>query len=110
MDAGFTTEPLELPDPVKNWLTEYIRLKAEIKALEEKMEMARAHVELALGDSPLGLVDGQPAVKWAWVESRRFDQTKAKELLKDKPGILEACYTTQRIRRFEPVREEAASE
>lgn len=110
MESAFTFEPVELPDPVKHWLAEYNRLKTEIKALEEKMEMARAHVELALGDATLGLVHGQPAIKWSWVESRRFDQTKAKELLKDQPGLLESCYTTQRIRRFEPIREEAVAE
>ena len=104
---AFTTEPVELPEPVAHWLAEFVRIKNDIKTLEEKLEVARAHVELALGESPLGLVNGQPAVKWNWVESRRFDQTKAKELLKDQPGILESCYTTQRIRRFEPVREDA---
>lgn len=105
MESAFTTDPVELPTSVAHWLAEYVRIKNDIKALEEQLDLARSHVELALGESPLGLVNGQPAIKWSWVESRRFDQTKAKELLKDQPGILESCYTTQRVRRFEPVRE-----
>lgn len=108
MDADFVTEPVELPESVAHWLAEYNRLKLEQKALEEKMDIARSHVELALGPATLGLINGQPAVKWGWVESRRFDQTKAKELLRNQPGVLEACYTNQRMRRFELIREEAA--
>jgi hypothetical protein len=90
---------------VAHWLEEYKRLQLDMKALQERIDIARAHVELALGESTLGLVNGNPAIKWGFVEQRRFDQTKAKELLKDIPGVLEACYTTQRIRRFEIVRE-----
>lgn len=103
--SDMTTDPVDLPTPVSHWLDEYKRLQLEMTALKERIDLARAHVELALGESTLGLVNGQPAIKWGWVESRRFDQTKAKELLRDNPGLLENCYTTQRIRRFEIVRE-----
>jgi predicted phage-related endonuclease len=103
--SDMTTDPVELPKPVEHWLHEYKKIQGEIKELQERLDIARAHVELALGESTLGLVNGQPAIKWNWVESRRFDQTKAKELLKGIPGVLERCYTTQRIRRFEVVRE-----
>ena len=105
--SDMTTDPVDLPAPVTHWLEEYKRLQLEMNALKERMDIARAHVELALGESTLGLVNGQPAIKWGWVEQRRFDQTKAKEILRDKPGVLESCMTTQRIRRFEIVKDEA---
>lgn len=105
--SDLTTDPVDLPTPVANWLDEYKRIQQQIKDLQEKLDIARAHVELALGESTLGLVNGNPAIKWGFVEQRRFDQTKAKELLRDNPGLLESCYTTQRIRRFEIVKDEA---
>ena len=105
--SDMTTDPVDLPTPVANWLNEYKRIQAEIKELQERLDIARAHVELALGESTLGLVNGNPAIKWGFVEQRRFDQTKAKELLRDQPGLLESCYTTQRMRRFEIVKDEA---
>ena len=103
--SDMTTDPVDLPTPVAHWLDNYKQLLAQKKELEERIDIARAHVELALGESTLGLVNGNPAIKWGWVDQRRFDQTKAKELLRDNPGILEACYTTQRIRRFEIVKD-----
>lgn len=103
--SDMTTDPVDLPTSVAHWLDSYKQLLAQKKELEERIDIARAHVELALGESTLGLVNGNPAIKWGWVDQRRFDQTKAKELLRDKPGILEACYTTQRIRRFEIVKD-----
>ena len=105
--SDMTTDPVDLPAPVAHWLDEYKRIQREIKDMQEKLDIARAHVELALGESTLGLVNGNPVIKWGWVEARRFDQTKAKELLKDQPGLLESCYTTQRMRRFDIVKDEA---
>lgn len=99
-------DPLELPPSVAHWLEEYKRLLQAKKDLEEKIDIARAHVELALGDSTLGTVNGQPAIRFGYIEQSRFDQKKAKELLD--PVLLSKCYTTQRIRRFEPVRETEA--
>lgn len=98
-------DPVELPPSVAHWLDEYKRLLQARKDLDEKIDIARAHVEVALGDSSLGTVNGQPAIRWGWIEQTRFDQKKAKELLD--PVLLSKCYTTQRVRRFEPVREES---
>lgn len=103
IENAFTTEPLELPAPIVNWLAHYKQIQQEIKDLNEKLDIARAHIELALGEAELGLISGQPAVKWGFIESNRFDQKKAKEILT--PEQVAECTVTQRIRRFEPVRE-----
>ena len=91
-------EAFELPPAVAHWLNEYRRLQYELKQLQEKMEIARAHVELAMGDNLLGTVNGQPVIKWGWQESRRFDQKKAQELLGEQ--LASECYTIQKSRPF----------
>jgi len=100
---GFTTEPLELPSPIVNWLGQYKKIQQEIKDLSEKLDIARAHIELAMGDAEIGLIDGNPVVKWGFIESNRFDQKKAKEIMT--PEQISECTVVQRVRRFEPVRE-----
>lgn len=91
-------EAFELPTTVASWLEEYKRLQVEKKLLEERMEIARAHVELALGDNELGTVNGVPVVKWAWSARNSFDQTKAKKLLTEEQ--IAQCTTTSQIRAF----------
>jgi predicted phage-related endonuclease len=103
IENAFVTEPVELPSQIINWLNEYKKIQSQMKDLTEKLDIARAHIELALGESELGLIDGQPAIKWGYIESNRFDQKKAKEILT--PEQVEACTVVQRARRFEPVRE-----
>lgn len=85
------------------WVIRYRELQAQIKELEEQLAQARRHIEELLGDNSVGVMDGEPVVKWVWVESTRFDQKKAKEILD--PVQLSKCMTTQRIRRFDVVRE-----
>lgn len=103
IENAFTTEPLELPAPIINWLAHYKEIQQQIKDLTEKLDIARAHIELALGEAELGLINGQPAVKWGYIESNRFDQKKAKEILT--ADQVAECTVVQRVRRFEPVRE-----
>lgn len=91
----------ELPSSVAGWLEEYKKLKAQIKDLEERADIARSHVELFLADEPLGTVNGMPAVKWVYVEQQRFDQAKAKEILT--PEQIEACTRVISTRQFRPV-------
>ena len=91
-------EAFELPTPVAAWLEEYKRLQAEKKTLEERMEIARAHVELALGENQLGSINGVPVVKYAFSARNTFDQTKAKKLLTDEQ--IAECITTTQVRSF----------
>lgn len=92
------TEAFELPTTVAAWLEEYKRLQAEKKALEERMEIARAHVELALGENELGSVNGVPVVKYAFSVRNAFDQSKAKKLLTDEQ--IAECTNTTQVRSF----------
>ena len=73
-------DAVELPPHLAGWLTEYNNLKSQIKDLTEKADMARAHIESALGDSTLATVNGLPVLKWDYVDSRRFNQKKAQQL------------------------------
>lgn len=83
---------------VKGWL-DILTAANESKAkAEEAIAVARQHIEDALGDDDTGTIDGEPVVRWTTVTSRRFDATKAKELLPD--DLREACMTEGTSRRF----------
>ena len=94
-------DAVELPAYVQGWLGEYNRIKFEIKKLEEQADIARAHVELALGENPLGTINGNPVIKFAYIEQQRFDGKKAKEILT--PEQVESCTVTTRMRQFRPI-------
>lgn len=94
-------EAKELPASVAGWLEEYKKLKAQIKELEERADIARTHVEYFLADSPLGTVNGMPVVKWGYVQTNRFDQGEAKKILT--PEQIEACTKQMVVRQFRPV-------
>lgn len=94
-------EGKELPPSVAGWLEEYKKLKAQIKDLEERADIARSHVELFLNDANLGTVNGMPAIKWVHVEQRRFDQSKALQYLTEEQ--VADCYKVMTTRQFRPV-------
>lgn len=98
-------QPIEL-GKAGLWLIKYRDLQSQIKDLEEQLAQCRRHVEEALGENSVGLIQGKPAVKWVWVESTRFDQKKAREILDGE--TLNRCMTTQRSRRFDVVREDVS--
>lgn len=88
---------IELDEATTRWL-EYIRAcDAQIKELEESRKRARQHVEAALGEHEVGLVDGRPAVRWTYVHSHRLDQRKLKE---QAPELVEQCTVPTVTRRF----------
>ena len=94
-------DAFELPPAIAGWLNEYNRLKAEMKDLTERMDIARAHVELAMADNTMATVNGQPVLKWDYVESRSLDQKKVQESLPQE--VLDGFYTVQRSRVFRPI-------
>jgi predicted phage-related endonuclease len=89
---------IELDDTAQAWLLAYKKTKAEISALEEKLKVAREHLEFALGDSELALIKGQPVIRWTRTESHRFDTKKAREILPAE--LIGALETTLISRRF----------
>lgn len=94
-------EAKELPASVAGWLEEYKKIKAQIKDLEERADIARAHVELYLNEADLGTVNGMPVVKWIHVEQKRFDQSKALQYLTEEQ--VADCYKVVTSRQFRPV-------
>ena len=94
-------EAFELPKPVAGWLAEYNRIKAEIKDLTERLDIARAHVEIALGDNTMATVNGVPVLKFDYVISNRLDQKKVKEILT--PEQLEEATVESKARVFRPI-------
>lgn len=94
---GGSKPAVELDGNTAQWLLYIRQCDAQIKQLEEAKAVARKHVEAALGDAEVGTVDGQPAVRWTWVRSSRFQTTKFREQHPD----LYAEYTSAQVtRRF----------
>jgi hypothetical protein len=83
---------------VARWVDVLKAATAAKRQAEESIEVARRHIEAALGESETGLIDGWPVVRWTRINSRRFDQTLAKERLP--ADVLAQCYTTTTSRRF----------
>ena len=88
---------------VAQWVDVLKMATASKRKAEETIEVARGHIEAALGDAESGLVDGWPVVRWTRITSRRFDQTLAKA--KIPADVLAQCYTTVTSRRFSIVEE-----
>lgn len=89
---------IELDDTAQAWLLAYKATKAQISELEEKLKVAREHLEFALGDSELALIKGQPVIRWTRTESHRIDSKKAREVLP--PELVKALELTLVTRRF----------
>jgi hypothetical protein len=94
-------DALELPPHLAGWLTEYNNLKAQIKDLTERADIARAHLESALGDNVMATVNGVPVLKWDYVDSKRFNQKKAQQLLSE--AVFQECFDITRSRVFRPI-------
>lgn len=64
------------------WIAAYREARGQIAVWQEKLDVARANIEAAMGDSELGLVNGQHAVRWSYSKPVvRFDSKKAREIL-----------------------------
>lgn len=86
------------------WLEQYKNTLAKIKELQEVADVARSHIEAALGDAETGMFMNRPVVRWTHIESRRFDTKRAKELLP--PQVVEALEMVSTSRRFSIVSED----
>lgn len=86
------------------WLEQYKGALAKIKEWQEVADIARAHIESALGDSQLGMFANRPVVRWSIVESKRFDTKRAREILP--PQVIEALEVVSTSRRFSIVNED----
>jgi predicted phage-related endonuclease len=94
---------VELPLDTAAWIELYRKTQSEIKALEEKLEQAKAKIQEAMGDNEVGLLEGRVAVRWTKVTSVRLDVAKAKEILDPKIyGFLSRESTSRRFTLVEP--------
>lgn len=75
---------VDLPLDVAAWIELYRKTQAEMKALEEKLEQAKAKIQEAMGDNEVGLLEGRVAVRWTKVVTSRLDVAKAREVLDPK--------------------------
>jgi len=98
MSTQHSQDLVEFDAQVAHWISEYRRLKREIARINEAIDIARAHIESALGEASLGLVNGAPAVRFSIVESERLDIKKAREVLPAQ--VLELLLKKSQSRRF----------
>lgn len=95
---------IELDDTAQAWLLQYKAIKNQMKELEEKLQVAREHLEFSLGEAETACVKGHPVIRWTRVESKRFDTKKARELLPVQ--VIEALEIVSSSRRFTLVNED----
>jgi predicted phage-related endonuclease len=89
---------VDFDESVAMWLEQYRNAVLKIKEWEEIADVARSHIESALGDAQSGLYKGQEVVRWTNVTSTRFDVKRAKEILP--PQVLDLLQVQSTSRRF----------
>jgi predicted phage-related endonuclease len=87
-----------LDDNTAQWLKQYREALGKIKEWQEIADIARSHLESALGDCEEGLHNGRPVVRWTQIESKRFDTKRAREILP--PQVIQMLEVVQHSRRF----------
>ena len=80
------------------WLENYKGALAKIKEWQEVADVARSHIEQSLGDAEVGMYQNRPVVRWSFVESKRFDIKRAKEILPQQ--VLDTLEVISNSRRF----------
>jgi hypothetical protein len=92
-------------DGTAQWLKQYQDALSKVKEWQEVADIARSHLESALGDSETAIYQGREVIKWTSVESRRFDVKRAREILP--PQVVEMLETVAQSRRFSLVDNES---
>lgn len=98
------TGVLEFDLDTFNWVDRYRHTMREIKELQEIADIARSHIEAAMGDCQIGFHHNRPVVKWTTVTTERLNTKMVKEALT--PELLEKFTTTSISRRFSLVEED----
>jgi hypothetical protein len=96
---------VDFDDGVGQWLRQYKEAQAEAKKWSEIAEIARSHLEAAMGDAELAMYQNRPVIRWTTVESKRFDTKRAREILP--PQVIEALELVSTSRRFTIVEQDA---
>lgn len=104
MSVEIETGVVDLDANTAAWLEQYKAALAKIKELNEVADVARAHIESALGDAELGMFLNRPVVRWTRVESKRFDTKRAREILPAQ--VVDSLEVVSVSRRFSIVQED----
>jgi len=92
------TGVVDFDDNTAAWLENYKNALAKIKEWQEVADVARAHIEQSLGDAEVGMYQNRPVVRWSFIETRRFDVKRAKEILPEQ--VLDTLEVISNSRRF----------
>jgi len=92
------TGVVDFDDNTASWLENYKNALTKIKEWQEIADVARAHIEQSLGDAEVGMYQNQPVVRWSFIETRRFDVKRAKEILPEQ--VLDTLEVITNSRRF----------
>lgn len=88
-------EAIEIPSA----LIEALRnANQEVKRLTETATAVKELIKRAMGEREYATVDGEPAVRWAHVKSRRLDMDALRANVD--PVVLAGCYVDEVTRRF----------
>jgi len=87
-----------LDENTAQWLKQYRDALTKVKEWQEIADIARSHLEVALGENEVAIYQGQEVVRWSTVTSKRFDVKKAREML---PGNVISLFELEQVtRRF----------
>lgn len=111
MTAPEFAQPADAPDgvPLDGGLIEqYRRLSAQLDEISMARDQIRARIEATLGDHETGLVNGKPAVSFAW--TRPAERIDSRRLRAEQPELWAAyAVTGAPSRRFRLLDPEATS-
>ena len=98
MSVEIETGVVDFDDNTAAWLENYKNALAKIKEWQEVADVARSHIENSLGDCEVGIYQNRPVVRWSFIETKRFDIKRAKEILPQQ--VLDTLEVITNSRRF----------
>ena len=104
MSVEIETGVVDFDDNTASWLENYKNALTKIKEWQEVADVARAHIEQSLGDAEVGMYQNRPVVRWSFIETRRFDVKRAKEILPEQ--VLDTLEVISNSRRFSIVEQD----
>jgi hypothetical protein len=104
VSVQINNEVLDFDQETADWVQRYRETLYEIKALQEQADIARSHIEAAMGDCQIGFHHNRPLVRWTTVTTTRLDTTKVKAALSEE--LISQFSNTSISRRFTLVDED----
>jgi len=104
MSMQISTETMDFDLDTFNWVDRYRQTMQNIKELQEIADIARSHIEAAMGDCQIGFHHNRPVVRWTTITTERLNTKMVKDSLT--PELLAQFTTTSTSRRFTLVEED----